>query len=124
MADLTIILMTPNATSTDLSFRNESWHESINQIIRDLARKYKCVFLDTYRYLQDVRNVPFMDIIGDGHIHPLDMMNIWINDLLFDSCFKRTYIHQYTEFGIWQDLVLENNWRPYNGSKVQFKWND
>ena len=124
VADLTIILMTPNATSTDLSFRNESWHESINPIIRELARKYKCVFIDTYRYLQDVRNVPFMDIIGDGHIHPLDMMNIWINDLLFDSCFKRTYIHQYTEFGIWQDLVLENNWRPYNGSKVQFKWND
>ena len=120
VSGLTIILMTPNATSNDLSFRNESWHESINPIIRDLARKYKCVFIDTYRYLQDVRNVPFMDIIGDGHMHPLDMMNIWINDLLFDTCFKRTFIHQYTEFGIWQDLRLENNWE----GKAQFKWVD
>lgn len=118
--DLTIILMTPNATSTDLSFRNESWHESINQIIRDLARKYKCVFIDTYRYLQDVRQVPFMDIIGDGHIHPLDMMNIWINDLLFDTCFKRTFIHQYTEFGLWKNLDLLNGWT----GDAQFKWVD
>ena len=120
VADLTIILMTPNATSTDLSFRNESWHESINPIIRDLARKYKCVFIDTYRYLQDVRQVPFMDIVGDGHIHPLDMMNIWINDLLFNTCFKRTFIHQYTEFGIWQDLQLKNGWT----GNAQFKWVD
>lgn len=120
VADLTIILMTPNATSTDLSFRNESWHESINQIIRDLARKYKCVFIDTYRYLQDVRQVPFMDIIGDGHIHPLDMMNIWINDLLFDTCFKRTFIHQYTEFGLWKNLDLLNGWT----GDAQFKWVD
>lgn len=128
MNELTIILMTPNSTSTDLSFRNESWHESINVIIRELARKYDCVFLDTYRYLQDVRNVPFMDVVGDGHIHPLDMMNVWINDLLFDACFKRTYLHMYTMFRVWEDMQVQqfsNNWVASTVyTRPQFRWLD
>ena len=53
-------------------------------------------------------------------LHLEDIMNIWINDLLFNACFKTTFIHQYTEFGIWQDLKLENGWT----GKAQFKWID
>jgi lysophospholipase L1-like esterase len=108
---LTIVLMTPNSTSDDLSFRNEAWHESINSKIRYLARKYNCVFIDTFRLWQDSRNATsYMDVINQGHIHPLDMFNLWITDYIYQVCVPELFRKEYTNFHKWHNLSLENGW--------------
>lgn len=114
--DLSIVLMTPNSTSDDSSFRNEEWHEEINGIIRQAARDFQCCFIDTYRYLQDSRyQVTYMDVIGAGHIHPLDMMNLYITDLTFKTVFPDLFVMEYNAFGKSKTIPLSNDWTAYPG---------
>lgn len=84
-----LVLMTPNTISDDVTGRNELWNESITAGLRELARQYRCCFIDTYGLWRDARNAAdYMDEpygVGEGrHIHPLDVFNVWISSLLFD----------------------------------------
>ena len=76
---LSIVLMTPNSTSESSSNRDERWHESINLVLRSLARKYRCAFFDTYGLAKDSRNAyNYMDKQINGSIHPQGVMDTWI----------------------------------------------
>lgn len=91
LANLSIVLMTPNATADTPNGRDEIWYESIVPGIKQAARDFQCTFIDTYGYLRDSRPAagawmdnPFAD--GRG-IHPLNVMNTWICDLMADVVF-------------------------------------
>jgi hypothetical protein len=103
---MSIILMTPNSTSDTPNRRNEIWHESINNVIRQAARDFQCVFIDTYQLFQDSRNAPasnYMDLSYTGlpsplrHVHPLDVMNYWITSKIFDVLFPTAIL---AKFGV------------------------
>ncbi|MFT8350019.1 GDSL-type esterase/lipase family protein [Clostridium saccharoperbutylacetonicum] len=88
--NLSIILMTPNSTSDSVGRRDELWYEQINPAIKQACRDFQCAFIDTYQYLQDSRNASdYMDNpYGDGrHIHPLEVMNLWISSKIIDVIF-------------------------------------
>lgn len=65
LENLTIVLMTPNSSFQGV--KNEKWLESITHIIKKLAKKYKCVYIDTYGILKDARSG--FNIWND-YIHP------------------------------------------------------
>lgn len=87
VAQLSIVLMTPNSTSDTPNGRDELWYEQIIPGIKQAARDYQCVFVDTYGYLRDSRPAAgvWMDnpMPGGGRaIHPGNLMNTWIAGLL------------------------------------------
>jgi hypothetical protein len=91
-SQMSIILCTPNSTSDTPGNRDERWYEQIAPVIRQAARDYQAVFVDVYAYLRDSRSATdWMDNpYGDGrHIHPQNVMNLWIGSLLADVMFPR-----------------------------------
>lgn len=97
-SQLSIILMAPNSVSDDYNGRNEEWIESIVPIIKKAARDFKCCFINTYQLLQDSRSAsdymdsPYSDF---RHIHPLDVMNLWIANTLYEVIFPTTIRAKY-----------------------------
>lgn len=78
---LTILLLADNSVNDSPNGRDEQWIEKTTPVLRMLARKYQCVFYDTYADFRDSENASaWMDNpYSDGrHIHPLDRMNSWI----------------------------------------------
>lgn len=111
---LSVILMAPNSSSDDLSFRNEAWHEAINDKIRTLARKYQCCFIDTYRLYEDSRHCSGnMASANNGYANPLDIMNINLVDNLFNIVFPKLFLKDFTSFNIWKAITLQNGWANY-----------
>jgi hypothetical protein len=89
---MSVVLCTPNSTSDTPNDRDERWYEQVAPIVRRAARDYQCVFVDVYAYLRDARNAAdwMDDPYADGrHIHPLNVMNVWIASLLADALFPR-----------------------------------
>lgn len=87
LSRLSIVLMSPNSTYDTPNRRDSLWYEQINGVIRQAARDYQCVFIDTYAQFQDsVNGTDYMDApYGDQrHVHPADVMNVWITSTLYD----------------------------------------
>lgn len=83
---LSIVLMTPNTTSED-PYRNERWHEKIQAIVREAARDYQCVFIDTYQLWRDGRGQAigkWLDNVSGAGIHPDDWMTMMIGQRVAD----------------------------------------
>lgn len=88
-----IVLMMPNSTSDSAHGRGELWYESMVNGLKRLAREFKCVFIDTYASLQDSRNAfDYMDSTYNGasSMHPKEIMNIWIADLIYNVIYPRS----------------------------------
>ncbi|MDD9148165.1 SGNH/GDSL hydrolase family protein [Sporolactobacillus sp. CQH2019] len=95
---LTIILMAPNATYDVPNGRDAKWYEAIIPYIKQAARDYQCVFINTYQYLYDAQNAAdnMDNPYGDGrHIHPNDVRNLWIANLIFDVIFPKSIRDMY-----------------------------
>lgn len=92
LTDLSVVLMTPSSTNDTPNGRDASWYERIIPGLKEIAREFSCVFIDTYSYLRDsgvgvagdFMDNPFANGIA---IHPLDVMNIWISSLMTQVCF-------------------------------------
>ena len=92
VADLSILLMAPNATADSTNNRDEYWDESIAAGIKQAARDYQCTYIDTYAYLRDARHAAdiWMDNpmpVPDNAIHPLAVMNTWIAGIISSVAF-------------------------------------
>lgn len=92
VADLSILLMSPNATADSTNNRDEYWNESISAGIKQAARDYQCTYIDTYAYLRDARHAAdiWMDNpmpVPDNAIHPLAVMNTWIAGIISSVAF-------------------------------------
>lgn len=91
VSSLSIVLMTPNSTCDTPNGRDELWYETIVPIIKQAARDYQCVFIDTYAFLKDSRPAAgvWMDNpFADGRaIHPANVMNLWIVGLIGNVVF-------------------------------------
>jgi len=89
--DLTIVLMSPNSTNDEPNGRAATWHESISLGIKEIAREFQCVYIDTYAYLRDSKgaaNIYMDDPFGDGRtVHPHEVMNLWISSIITDTVF-------------------------------------
>jgi len=73
----TIIISSPTATNDTPNGRDSVWYLSINSALRDLARKYQCVFNDTWTKYRIPYVGPWDDAYGDGRsIHPTDLLNM------------------------------------------------
>ncbi|MGN0026789.1 MAG: GDSL-type esterase/lipase family protein, partial [Clostridium sp.] len=95
--DLPIVLMTPSSTNDVPNGRDSAWYESIIPYIRQAARDFQCVFIDTYQYLYDSTNaIDTMDNpYSDGrHIHPNEMRNSWIVGLIYETILPKSIINQ------------------------------
>jgi lysophospholipase L1-like esterase len=91
-AQMSVVLMMPNTTSDYEHGRSELWYESMVNGLKRLAREFQCVFIDTYAYLQSSRNAyDYMDSAYNGasSIHPKEVMNIWIADIIYETIFPR-----------------------------------
>lgn len=91
LSQTSIVLMMPNTTSDTPNGRDELWYEQIAEGVKQAARDYQCCFLDTYGWLKDSRPAAglWMDNpYSDGRaIHPLDVMQLWIMDLISAAVF-------------------------------------
>lgn len=96
-----IILKVPNISTLTLNARDERYIEIISPMYRELARKYQCVFIDTYRAWRFGRGlnaasavgVPWLDTpygANDGGIHPLESFNMQIADLITEVILPAT----------------------------------
>lgn len=100
---LAIVLMPPNAI--DLSTYPGgytawcNWSEQVNPLIRQVARDFECCFIDIYQMFEDAANGG--DWLFSDLVHPIDVANVWINDITFKVLFP-TYF--YTQSSV-----------PYNG---------
>ncbi len=47
-SQMTVVLMSPNATNDGPLGRDAEWYQRVVPALPDLARKYKCVYIDTY----------------------------------------------------------------------------
>lgn len=86
LSQMSIVLMSPNSTYDTPNRRDTLWYEQINNVIRQAARDYQCVFFDTYALWQDsVNGGDYMDspYTDQRHIHPADVMNEWIAGELY-----------------------------------------
>lgn len=77
ISNMSVILMTPN-TADGTYNRTPEWSASTVSIIRELARKYSCCFVNTYEYLQD----PNSGWLDSAKLHPYDTGNAWIVNLI------------------------------------------
>jgi hypothetical protein len=92
--ECSIVLMMPNSVSSTPDERDEKFHEAIVQGMKQAARDYQCCFIDTYAFLQDSRNAAdYMDSVTVSsettHVHPANVMNLWIMGLLAEACLPR-----------------------------------
>lgn len=74
---LTIVLMAPNTVFAVASNRDAAWLESIQWRIRQAARDFECVFIDTYAIWRDSKNAAgkWMDDVAGDAIHPGKELN-------------------------------------------------
>jgi hypothetical protein len=83
--ELSILLMTPNATS-ETGYRDEAWAEQIARILKRAAREFKCCFIDTYALWRDARAGvgKWLDNQGAGAsgIHTDKVNNHWISNVI------------------------------------------
>jgi lysophospholipase L1-like esterase len=110
-----IILMTPNACNSGL--RNDTWLKGINAAYKRAARDFCCCFIDTYALFKDVENAGgWMDTQVDGsHIHPLNVMNIWISDIICNVAFPRMLVAKSgSMLPVWVVPTLQNGWTSFN----------
>lgn len=102
--DLSVILMTPNVRTSVVSGFGPGWLQAVNSGIRDIARDYRCGFIDTYSLWPDGQHASGWMFLEDGFpyyngdqtwVHPEDPFNIVIgsvtNDFLFPSQLKVNY---------------------------------
>jgi lysophospholipase L1-like esterase len=92
LSQLSIILMVPNSVNDTPNGRDQKWIASLVPVIQKAARDFQCCFINTYQHLQDSVNASdFMDNpYGDGrHIHPNDVMNLWIVTPLYETIFPK-----------------------------------
>lgn len=90
---LAIVLVGPNATGDTPNGRDERWYEQLRGIYVNIARKYKCCYIDTYAAFRDPRGgagIWLDNAFGDGRgIHPLDSLGYQIWSLVADTIFTR-----------------------------------
>jgi len=88
---LSIILMAPNSTNDTPNGRDATWYESQLQGLKEIAREFSCVFIDTYSYFRNVAsasNIYMDDPYGNGiAIHPYPVMYQWITSIISDVVF-------------------------------------
>lgn len=98
--DLVIVLQSPNSTSDTFagrdytSNRDERWYEEMIPIIRQAARDFQCVFVDTYAMFKDTRREAaglWMDNpFNDGRaVHPDKAFNYIIMQPVADVLFSQ-----------------------------------
>lgn len=107
LSNLSIILMGPNSTNDSVNGRDEEWYETIRGIYASVARKFQCVYFDTYALFRDAHGAAgdwMDDPIADGTaIHPVDEGNMWIYGKLFDELFsanKVSYLSTNTKWNL------------------------
>ncbi len=52
-AQMSVLLMSPNATNDNPLGRNQAWYERVVPALPELARKYQCAYGDTYSLYRD-----------------------------------------------------------------------
>ncbi len=100
LAQLSIVLCSPNSTSDSVTGQDAKYYEVFCRGLKQAARDYQCVFVDNYAYLQDSFNAAdWMDNpYGNGiHIHPNNVMNLWLMSLLGDVLFPAALVSQLSE---------------------------
>lgn len=113
-----IVLMSPSSTNDYLYNRDYKWHDQINSGLREIAREYQCVFIDTYSLFQDSRSgggwmdTPYVAPNDDIHIHPKGALNWNIAGVIFETLFPIGFTahHPKVPNTEWISLPLINNW--------------
>lgn len=98
ITQLSIVLMSPNSTSDPNNYRDMKQQKEINHIIRKLAREFRCVFIDTFAMFYDsVNSHDWMDNMQNAniHLHPSEVMNLWITSAIFDVVFPSNIVSKY-----------------------------
>lgn len=125
-AQMSVVLMMPNTTSDYEHGRGEVWYESMVEGLKRLAREFQCVFIDTYAYLQSSRNAyDYMDSVYNGasSIHPKEIMNLWIADIIYETIFPRTLKLLYAQHEpISLAGSLQNGWFVPSGFRPLGYW--
>ncbi|AJO24777.1 GDSL-type esterase/lipase family protein [Weizmannia coagulans] len=125
-AQMSVVLMMPNSTSDTAHGRDEVWYESMVNGLKRLAREFQCCFIDTYAYLQSSRNAfDYMDSAygGSSSIHPKEIMNIWIADIIYETVFPRALKLLYAQPEP-SPLTgsLQNGWSALNDFRTPGYW--
>ncbi len=94
---LSLVLMSPNSAQYAAASpypRNPQLFEAAIPKLKALARKYQCVWVDTWHNLLDsVNSADWQDV--PNHTHPQDVMNLWINSLLVQATLPKTLTDKY-----------------------------
>lgn len=84
LSDISIVLMTPNSISNSENGNDEEWIRTITPYIRQAARDYNCMYIDTYSLFTDSRAGKdiYFDDIG---VHPKYQINNLIASHIYDA---------------------------------------
>jgi hypothetical protein len=131
---LSIILMTPSVATLSIDGRDERYLETIGPMYRELARKYQCTFIDTYRIWRNARGLNATFAVGrawldtiyttpDGGIHPNEAFDMQIADritnVVLPATLRRTLRAANLLPQLNTQLTLINGWTTYTGSPQQ-----
>src|SRR5206468_2950369 len=106
--------------------RDERYLEIISPMYRELARKYQCTFIDTYRLWRDGRGLnaafavgrPWLDTVyttPDGGIHPNESFDVQIADIITSTILPET-LRRALQANLPQlnkALTFQNGWSNY-----------
>lgn len=85
---LSIVLMTPNnVSSVQYPEKSIAWGKAINAMIREVAREFQCVFIDTFAIWNDATRGS--DWLDEYLVHPENVANLWITSTIFDTVLPR-----------------------------------
>ena len=84
---LSIVLMAPNTSDYVPAGHTPAYHENMQPLLRQAARKYSCCFIDTYSFLKDSTNAQATLWLDSLLTHPLSEMNLQIAGLICDTIF-------------------------------------
>lgn len=109
---LSIVIMGPNATNDPEYYRDEEWYESIRGIHVAAARKYGCVYFDSYGMMPDSRRAagndmdqPWPTTKPGVAVHPLAERNAWMYGQLFNEIFSAPMLMNFC-LNTWQIIPL------------------
>lgn len=85
---LSIVLMTPNnVSSVQYPEKSTAWGKAVNAALRELAREFQCVFIDTFAIWNDAERGS--DWLDEYLVHPENVANLWITSTIFDTVLPR-----------------------------------
>lgn len=115
-----IVLCSPTSTYDEPNGRYAPYYEELTPLLKELARKHQCCFVDTYSFMKDSKNAAglWLDNVmtgGGRGIHQKYVANVQLASLLIDALVP-LYLRTTSPQSVVINIPLVNGWVAWNTS--------